>query len=304
MSLRFDDRVVIITGAGNGLGRCHALAFAARGARVVVNDLGGTGDGTGENVAVAEQVVREILDAGGTAIANSDPVQEGQRIVEQALDEFGRIDVLVNNAGILRDVSFHKMDQGQWDVIYETHLLGAYRTSRAAWPAMREAGFGRIIMTASAAGLYGNFGQANYAAAKLGLVGLASTLAIEGAGRNIRTNVIAPVAASRLTAAVMPSEVLERIQPEYVTPVVLKLCHETHGGNGEIFEVGAGWVSAVRWEQSAGKSFDVMGMTAESIDASWSEITDYTDARHRKDVAGTMAEIGQRIGVSFGLQKQ
>jgi len=304
LSIRFDDRVVIVTGAGNGLGRCHASAFAARGAKVVVNDLGGTGEGQGADMSVAARVASEIRSAGGEAIANTDPVQQGQRIVEQALDEFGRIDVLVNNAGILRDAAFHKMDQAQWDAIYETHLLGSFRTTHAAWTAMRAAGYGRIIMTSSAAGLYGNFGQANYAAAKMGLVGLAYTLAVEGGTRDILTNVIAPVAASRLTASVMPPEVLERIQPEYVTPLVLKLCHENHKGNGEIFEVGGGWISAVRLEQSVGKTFELNDISPEGIDACWNEITDFTNANHRKDVTATMVEIGERIGVSFGMAKQ
>lgn len=198
--LRFEDRVVIVTGAGNGLGRSYAMAFAARGARVVVNDLGVVAKEGGQPLFVAEKVVSEIEAAGGIALANTDPVEQGQRIVEQALDQFGRVDVLVNNAGILRDASFVKMEPAQWDAVYETHLLGAFRTTRAVWSAMRASSYGRIVMTASAAGLYGNFGQANYAAAKMGLVGLARALAIEGAARNIRTNIVAPVAASQLTA--------------------------------------------------------------------------------------------------------
>jgi len=299
--MRFDDRAVIVTGAGNGLGRSHALAFAERGARVIVNDLGGSGQGTGADVGVAEAVAREIRAAGGEAIANTDSVQDGARIVEQAMDWCGRVDVLVNNAGILRDAAFHKLTDEQWIAVYETHLLGSYRTTRAAWGHMRAANYGRIVMTTSAAGLYGNFGQANYAAAKLGLVGLAKTLSIEGVARGILTNTIAPIAASRLTAGVMPSAVLDRLQPAFVTPLVLLLCHESHAGSGEVFEVGGGWVSQLRWEQSRGATFDRGAISPENIAARWGEIGSFEEARHPTGIADTLREIGDRIGVPFAL---
>ncbi|MDK2759308.1 MAG: SDR family NAD(P)-dependent oxidoreductase [Blastomonas fulva] len=217
MNLRYDGRVVVITGAGNGLGKSHALEFAKRGARVVVNDLGGAGDGSGEDGSVASQVVREIEALGGQAIGNTDSVEDGGRIIQQAMDTYGRVDVLINNAGILRDTAFHKLDEASWDIIYRVHLLGAFRTTRAAWDVMRSAGYGRILMTTSAAGIYGNFGQANYSSAKLGIVGLANTLAVEGATKGIFTNTIAPTAASRLTASVMPEAMLKALNPEYVS---------------------------------------------------------------------------------------
>lgn len=302
--LRYDDRVVIITGAGNGLGRSHALAFGDRGARVVVNDIGVNEAQVGIIKSVAEGVAEEIRQAGGTAIANADPVQDGHRVVEQAMDAFGRVDVVVNNAGILRDAAFHKMADDQWHAIMDTHLLGTYCVTRAAWKHMRHAGYGRVVMTSSAAGLYGNFGQANYAAAKLGMIGLGKTLAIEGAARGILVNTIAPVAASQLTAGVIAPPVLERLQPEFVSPLVLRLCHESHTETGAIFEVGGGWISAVRWEQSAGVSLDAASLTPEAIVERWDEITAFQSPRHRVSVAETMAEVGDRIGLRFGFGVQ
>src|ERR1700743_1085532 len=181
--LRFEGKVAIITGAGNGLGRSHALLLASRGAKVVVNDLGGSMHGGGKSSAAADKVVEEIKAAGGEAIANYDSVEDGAKIVQAALDTWGRIDIVVNNAGILRDVSFQKLSEEDWDLIYRVHVLGGFRVTRAAWNHMRDAGYGRVVFTASAAGIYGNFGQANYSMAKLGLVGLSNTLAIEGRKR-------------------------------------------------------------------------------------------------------------------------
>ena len=198
--ISFDGRVAIVTGAGGGLGRSHALFLASRGAKVVVNDLGGSVDGKGSDEAAAQKVVDEIAAAGGEAVASFDGVdtaEGGEKIVKTALDAFGKVDVVINNAGILRDVSFHKMTHDQWDAVMNVHLNGTYYVSKAAWNHMREAGYGRIVNTTSAAGLYGNFGQANYAAAKLGIVGLSKTLAQEGHKKGIRCNVIAPVARSR-----------------------------------------------------------------------------------------------------------
>lgn len=304
MTLDFAGRVVIVTGAGNGLGRSHALAFAARGARVVVNDLGGTGRGEGADAGVAEQVVQEIRASGGEALANTDSVLDGERIVEQAMDSFGRVDVLVNNAGILRDAAFHKLSHAQWDGVYDTHLLGAFRTTHAAWPHMRHAGYGRIIMTTSAAGLYGNFGQANYSAAKMGLVGLAATLSLEGRSRGILTNTIAPIAASRLTAGVMPQAILDRLHPGFVTPLVELLAHESWQRSGEVFEVGGGWIAQVRWEQSLGALFDQAGATAEAIAARWEEIASFKGAKHPTSTMDALQKMGERTGIDVALSVQ
>lgn len=304
MDLRFDGRVVVVTGAGNGLGKSHALEFARRGASVVVNDLGGGGDGAGKDDSVAAQVVAEIKAMGGNAIANTDSVEDGARIIEQAMDSFGRVDVLVNNAGILRDTAFHKLDEATWDIIYRVHLLGTFRTTRAAWDVMRAAGYGRIIMTTSAAGIYGNFGQANYSSAKLGILGLANTLAIEGAAKGIFTNTIAPTAASRLTATVMPEQMLKALDPAYVTPLAALLCHESSTENGSLFEVGGGWVAKLRWEQALGAMFPAGTMTAESLAARWDEVTSFEGARHPRNIQDTLQTLSQQIGMQFGLSVQ
>ena len=252
--LRFDGKVVVVTGAGNGLGRTHALLFASRGASVVVNDLGGSHTGQGKSSAAADKVVAEIQAMGSQAVANYDSVEDGDKIIQTALSAFGRIDVLINNAGILRDTSFPKLTAEDWDLIYRVHVLGAFRCTHAAWGHMREQKFGRIIFTASAAGIYGNFGQANYAMAKLGLVGLSNTLAIEGRKNNVLVNTIAPIAGSRMTETVMPKEMIEALKPEYVSALVARLCHESSEESGGLFEVGGGFYSKLRWERSAGRS--------------------------------------------------
>lgn len=279
--VRFDDRVVIITGAGNGLGKCHALAFAARGAKVVVNDLGGGAFGEGAGKQAADLVVEEITAAGGEAVANYDSVTDGEKIVQTALDNYGRVDVVINNAGILRDISFHKMQDKDWDLIYDVHVKGAYKVTHAAWPYMREQQYGRVIFTASAAGIYGNFGQANYSSAKLAQHGLSQTLAVEGRARNILVNTIAPIAGSRLTETVMPKELLEQLRPELVTPLVLKLCSEDSTETYGLYEVGAGWIGKLRWERSKGYGFPISGeLTPEMINERWESITDFTNADH------------------------
>ena len=280
-TLNFDDKVVIVTGAGNGLGRSHALAFAARGARVVINDLGGSATGEGADRSAADKVVDEITAAGGEAVANHESVTDGDRIVQCALDNFGRVDIVINNAGILRDKSFHNMTEEDWDLVYNVHVKGAFKVTHAAWPHLRDQEYGRIILTASAAGLYGNFGQANYAMAKLGLHGMAQSLAIEGAKRNIVVNTIAPIAGSRMTATIMPPQIVEQLKPEFVTPLVLKLCHEAHTDSGSLYEVGAGWIGKLHWERSKGHGFPVSApLTPEAIVEQWQAITDFTDADH------------------------
>jgi len=276
-TLHFDGKVVVVTGAGGGLGKSYALFFARRGASVVVNDLGTSHTGEGAGSKAADLVVEEIKKAGGKAAANYDSVENGEAIIKTAIDNFGRVDIVINNAGILRDVSFLKMKQADWDLVYKVHLQGAYAVTKAAWPYMREQGFGRVIMTSSAAGLYGNFGQANYSAMKIALVGLAKTLAAEGKSRNIHVNTIAPVAGTRMTATVMPPDLVETLKPEYVAPLVAFLCHESTTVSGGVFEVGAGWVSAVRWQRTEGKFFDISkGLTPEAIRDNWDAVNDWS----------------------------
>jgi 3-hydroxy-3-methylglutaryl CoA synthase/NAD(P)-dependent dehydrogenase (short-subunit alcohol dehydrogenase family)/putative sterol carrier protein len=244
-SMRFDDRVAIVTGAGAGLGRAYALALARRGAKVVVNDLGGARDGSGKgSKRPADQVVEEIKSAGGEAVANYDNVataKGGKNIVRTALDAFGQVDILINNAGILRDKTFLKMAPENWQAVLDVHLNGAYFVTRPAIAAMKENGYGRVVMTTSAAGLYGNFGQTNYSAAKTALVGLMNTLKLEGMKYNIHINTIAPIAASRLTEDVMPPDMLEKSKPELVVPLVMVLCSEACQESGGIFNCGMGY---------------------------------------------------------------
>ncbi|XP_030593144.1 peroxisomal multifunctional enzyme type 2 [Archocentrus centrarchus] len=280
MSLSFEGRVVLVTGAGGGLGREYALAFAERGASVIVNDLGADTKGGGKSSAAADKVVEEIRAKGGKAVANYDSVEDGEKLIQTALDAFGRIDVVVNNAGILRDRSFARTSDLDWDLIQRVHLRGAFLVTRAAWNHMKNQKFGRIIMTASAAGIYGNFGQANYSAAKLGLLGLANTLAIEGHKYNIHCNTIAPVAGSRLTETVMPPDLVASLKPEYVAPLVLWLCHEQCQENGGLFEVGAGWIGKLRWERTQGHIVRQKNqpMKPEAIRDYWENICDFTNA--------------------------
>jgi len=240
--IRFDGRVAIVTGSGGGLGKCHALEFAKRGASVVVNDLGGAVDGSGSGSSAADLVVKEIEAAGGTAVANYDSVstqEGGEGIVKTALDNFGKVDICVNNAGILRDRSFAKMSKDEMEAVLQVHLRGAFFVSQPAFRAMKENNYGRFIFTASAAGVFGNFGQANYGAAKMGLVGLSNVLAQEGVKANIKSNVIAPIAATRMTEGIMDNLGL-KLDPEYVTAMVAYLASEQCELTHEIFSVGAG----------------------------------------------------------------
>lgn len=209
-------------------------------------------------------MVNEIKAAGGQAVANYDSVEFGDKIVKTAVDAFGKVDIVINNAGILRDVSFQKMSEQDWDLIQRVHMKGAFSVSRAAWNIMREQGYGRIVNTSSSSGIYGSFGQANYSAAKLGLHGLTMTLAKEGDKRNIRVNTIAPIAASRMTETVMPAEVLKNVDPKYVVPFVAYLCHENCQENGSLFEVAGGYVGKLRWQRSEGHMFD-MPFTLEDV---------------------------------------
>ncbi|WP_416422570.1 SDR family oxidoreductase [Pseudomonas sp. App30] len=291
-AVRFEDKVVIVTGAGGGLGRAHALLFARHGARVVVNDLGGSTHGEGANASAADRVVAQIREAGGTAIASHESVTDGDKIVQQALDSFGRVDVLVNNAGILRDKSFHKMDDSDWDQVYQVHVQGAYKLTHAAWPHLREQNFGRVIFTSSTSGIYGNFGQANYAMAKLGLYGLTRTLALEGRRNNILVNAIAPTGGTRMTEGLMPPEVFALLKPELVSPLVVYLGSEQCQDTGGLYEVGGGWVGKVRWERSLGVGFDPQqGMSVEDIAKEWANIGNFDNAVHPADNIEALREM-------------
>ena len=283
--LRFDNQVVIVTGAGNGLGKAYALEYAARGAKVVVNDLGGSGFGEGSDQRVADVVVEEIKAAGGEAIANYDSVTDGEKIVETAIKTYGQVDVVINNAGILRDKTFHKMSEEDWNLIYEVHVKGAFSVTHAAWPYMREKNYGRIIFTSSAAGIYGNFGQVNYSMAKLGLLGMAQSLALEGHKKNVLVNTIAPIAGSRLTETILPPNAVAALKPEFVVPLVIKLTHSENQETSGLFEVGAGYISKLRWEKSEGRFFDISnGYSAEEVVEAWTEITNFDNSTHPKNI--------------------
>jgi 3-hydroxyacyl-CoA dehydrogenase/3a,7a,12a-trihydroxy-5b-cholest-24-enoyl-CoA hydratase len=290
--LRFDGKVVLITGAGNGLGRSYALLFGARGAKVLVNDLGGGRHGDGKSSEAANAVVDEIRALGGEAAANFDSVEEGGAIVKAAVDRFGTVDILINNAGILRDTSFHKMSQADWDRILGVHLNGSFGVTRAAWPILREKGYGRVIFTSSGAGIYGNFGQANYSAAKLGLYGLANTLAIEGRPKGIHVNTVAPIAGSRLTETILSPQQVAALKPEYVTPLVAWLCHASCTETGGLFEVGAGYCAKLRWERTRGHVFgDAEVLRPEDFAEQWEQITDFADSEHPSRIEDTFVRV-------------
>ena len=292
--IRFDGRVAIVTGAGAGLGRAYALEFAKRGAKLVINDLGGARDGTGSGHSAADAVVDKIKKAGGEAVANYDSVATtagGAAIVKTALDAFGKLDILVNNAGILRDKSLVKMAEDEWDLVMSVHLRGAYCVTRPAFEAMRANGFGRILLTTSGAGLYGNFGQANYAAAKTGLLGFMNVVGIEGAKYDIKCNTIAPVAASRLTEDVMPPELFGKLKPEFVVPIVVYLCSEENGDSGMIFNCGAGWYSRAAIVCAPGVAIGdaKRDIPAEEIRDSWGKIKNLEGAKPLGNLAETFA---------------
>lgn len=283
--IRFDGRVAIVTGAGGGLGRVYALEFARRGAKVVVNDFGGARDGSGKGAAgPADKVVDEIKALGGEATANYDNVATangGENIVKTAVDAFGKVDILINNAGILRDKGILKMEPENWQAVLDVHLNGAFNVTRPAFGVMRDNGFGRIVMTTSAAGLYGNFGQTNYSSAKLGLVGFMNTLKLEGAKYNIKVNTVAPIAASRLTEDILPPDLLAKMKPEYVAPIVLYLCSEACEATGMIYNAGAGFYNRAAIMTSPGI---VVGggkkiPSIEDVSANWAKIIDLKGAK-------------------------
>ena len=280
MSLDFTGRVAIVTGAGGGLGRCHALALAARGARVLVNDLGGTvsasSQGGGGSPAAAQAVVDEIVAAGGQALANGASVTDAaavQAMVAQAISAWGRVDILVNNAGILRDKSFAKMTSDDFRAVVDVHLMGAFHCTQAVWPHMVAQKRGRIIMTTSSSGLYGNFGQSNYGAAKMALVGLMQTLSIEGAKNDIRVNCLAPTAATRMTEGLMPPEVLAALKPEAVVPAMLFLASD-EAPTRAIACAGAGTFEAAHITLTQGLHLGLHADTPEQLAAAWAQVSD------------------------------
>ena len=283
MAITFKDRVAIVTGAGGGLGRCHALDLAKRGAKVVVNDLGGNVDGSDDgSLSAAQQVVEEIKAGGGEAMANGASVTDRDQVdamVKEVIDTYGRIDILVNNAGILRDKSFTKVEEEDFRMVLEVHLMGSVNCTKAVWEIMREQNYGRIVMTSSSSGLYGNFGQTNYGSAKMGVVGLMNTLKLEGAKYNIKCNTLAPLAGTRMTEDLMPGDVLDQIKPDYVTPAVTYMVSED-APTGVIIAAGAGVFSRVMVHETTGIYLGTgEDMTAENIEANWDQISDMTDAK-------------------------
>jgi NAD(P)-dependent dehydrogenase (short-subunit alcohol dehydrogenase family) len=279
MSIRFDGKVAIVTGAGNGLGRSHALALAARGAKVVINDLGGSRDGTGASSAAAQAVVAEIEANGGEAISHGANVaiySEVEDMVQQTIAKWGRIDILINNAGILRDKTFSKMSLNDFSLVMDVHLMGSVNCSKAVWDIMKEQQYGRIVMTTSSSGLYGNFGQSNYGAAKMAVIGLMNTLGIEGAKNNVRVNALAPTAATRMTEDLMPAEVLAMLVPEAVTAGALVLCHDD-APSRNILCAGAGGYATSAIFETEGVYLPPEQQTPEAVVAHWDKISDCSE---------------------------
>ena len=280
MSISFEGQVAIVTGAGGGLGRSHALELARRGAKVVVNDLGGAMDGTGGSSEAAEKVVSEIKESGGEAISNGGSVSDrngAKSMVDDAMAAWGRVDILINNAGILRDKSFSKIDLDDFQVVVDVHLMGAVYCTHAVWPIMREQNYGRILMTTSPTGLYGNFGQTNYGAAKLAQVGFMNSLKIEGAKNNIHTNTIAPIAATRMTESLIPEAVHSKLAPESVTPAALFLVSEG-APNGVIMQAEGGRFSVASIVENTGAQLGV-DATPEDIASNYDMISDLEGAK-------------------------
>jgi len=305
LSIRFDDQVVIVTGSGNGLGKSHALEFARRGARVVVNDLGGARDGSGGGSAAAEEVVAQIREEGGDAIANGANVADFAQVeamVSLALEKWGRVDVLVNNAGILRDKTFAKMDLADFQMVVDVHLTGSVNCSKAVWEQMREQQYGRIVMTSSSSGIYGNFGQTNYGAAKLGVVGLMNSLAIEGQKYGIKVNSLAPVAATRMTEDLMPENILALLQPEAVTPAVIFMASDD-APTRQIIAAGAGVFARVVIQETPGVFLAEDVRDAEHVASAWEQIA-ATDGQVELQAGGEqtvkfMTKAAKELGIDL-----
>jgi NAD(P)-dependent dehydrogenase (short-subunit alcohol dehydrogenase family) len=297
VDLGYDGKVAVITGAGGGLGRSHALELAKRGALIVVNDLGGSVDGQGGSHTAAQQVVDEIAAAGGEAVANYDSVataEGGQGIIQTALDAFGRVDIVINNAGILRDAAFKNMTPELLEPVIDVHLKGAFYVTQAAWQHMRDQNYGRIVNTSSAAGIFGNFGQTNYGAAKAGLVGFTRVLAVEGAKNNIKANAIAPVAKTRMTEDLL-GPMADKLDPAFITPVVAWLAHEDCPVTGEVYSCGGGHVARIFTAVTPGWT-DTESLTVEDIRDHFDEIREEdgyaVPANLTEELMGTLKALG------------
>ena len=300
MSIEFNDKVAIVTGAGNGLGRSHALALAARGAKVVVNDLGGARDGTGGSLNAAMEVVQTIEAAGGEAIAHDANVTNYAQVedmVAQAMKKWGRVDILINNAGILRDKTFAKMSLDDFQLVIDVHLMGSVNCTKAVWGIMREQEYGRIVMTTSSSGMYGNFGQSNYGAAKMAVLGLMHTLVLEGASKNIRVNALSPVAATRMTEDLMPEEYLKLLTPEAVTAGALTLCAED-APNRQILCAGAGGYASTRLFETDGIYLPIDRQTPENVMANYKVINN-TGAQKAFQSGGEQSEKFLKMAMAF-----
>ena len=297
--IRFDGKVAIVTGAGGGLGRQHALELARRGAKVVVNDLGGSMDGSGGSSAAAEAVVAEIKAFGGEAIANGGSVTDNAGVahmVQQTMDQWGRIDILIANAGILRDKSFSKMEIADFELVLNVHLMGTVKPAKAVWEIMKAQNYGRIIVTTSSSGLYGNFGQANYGAAKLGIIGFMNTIKLEGQKNNVHINAISPVAATRMTENIMPPAMLDKLKPEYVTPGVVYLASE-EAPTGAILAAGAGVFALARIYETEGVNLGEGGLSAEEVRDNWDKISAEADQKAYFNGGEQGGKIFRKLGV-------
>jgi NAD(P)-dependent dehydrogenase (short-subunit alcohol dehydrogenase family) len=304
MTIRLDGRVAIVTGAGQGLGRTHALALAERGAKVVVNDLGGARDGTGHSSEAAESVVAEIIAVGGEAIVNGANVADFDQVeamVKQTMDQWGRVDILINNAGILRDKSFLKMTPEDFRLVIDVHLMGSFNCTKAVWEIMREQQYGRIVFTSSSSGIYGNFGQSNYGAAKMGVIGLMNVLHLEGAKYNIRVNALAPAAGTRMTEDIFPAELFGLFAPEAVSPGIVFLSGED-APSRKILCAAAGSFAVTRIYETEGLNFTPEELTPEAIADAWSEI-DNPDQQAELQAGGEQSmKFGRQAAERQGIK--
>ena len=298
-NIRFDNKVVVITGAGNGLGKSHALFLASRGAKVIVNDLGGTVAGAGGSRAVADAVVEEIKTAGGEAVANYDTVateEGGKYVIQTALDAFGTVDILINNAGNVRDKSFAKMDLDDFRSLIDVHLMGAVYCTHAAWPVMREKGFGRVVMTTSSAGLYGNHGHTNYGTAKMALIGFMNSLKEEGRRYNITVNAIAPIALTRMSEPATTPQYAPLMKPEFVTAAVAWLCAPDNTDSGHIIQAGVGYYAKIEVREAAGVLFDTGTIPRpEQVRDRYAEITDMGGAAPYENASAVIRKVFKMV---------